>query len=85
MQSLRTWDWAVRLTTVGADAHKRFAWLMRCLCLDTPRSPPTPVEVAVTTGYARQHPLLGYKRLAYALMAENQAFSLALAYPLGQV
>lgn len=36
--------------------------------------PPTPVEVAVTTSYAGQHPLLGYKRLAYALMAENQAF-----------
>ncbi len=26
--------------------------------------PPTPEEVAVTTGDARQHPLLGYKRLA---------------------
>ncbi len=36
--------------------------------------PPTPGEIAVTAGYARQHPLLGYKRLAYALMAENQAF-----------
>ncbi len=36
--------------------------------------PPTPEEVAVTMGYARQHPLLGYKRLAYALMADNQAF-----------
>lgn len=36
--------------------------------------PPTPDETHVTTRYARQHPLLGYKRLAYALMAENQAF-----------
>lgn len=36
--------------------------------------PPIPEEIAVTTGYARQHPLLGYKRLAYALIAENQAF-----------
>lgn len=36
--------------------------------------PPTPIEIVVTASYARQHPLLGYKRLAYALMAENQAF-----------
>lgn len=36
--------------------------------------PPTPVEVTLTARYARQHPLLGYKRLAYALMAEKQAF-----------
>jgi putative transposase len=36
--------------------------------------PPTPDEVAVTARYAGAHPLLGYKRLAYALMAENQAF-----------
>ncbi len=36
--------------------------------------PPTPSEVSTIASYARQHPLLGYKRLAYALMAENQAF-----------
>ncbi|MCL4486853.1 MAG: integrase core domain-containing protein [Chloroflexi bacterium] len=36
--------------------------------------PAIPSEVSTTASYARQHPLLGYKRLAYALMAENQAF-----------
>jgi putative transposase len=36
--------------------------------------PPTPIEISETTGFARRHPLLGYKRLAYALMAENKAF-----------
>ena len=36
--------------------------------------PPTPTEVARVLAFADRHPLLGYKRLAYALMAENQAF-----------
>ena len=36
--------------------------------------PPTPIEAATATRFARRHPLLGYKRLAYALMAENEAF-----------
>jgi transposase InsO family protein len=36
--------------------------------------PPTPQEVDIVTGYAHDHPLLGYKRLAYALMLENKAF-----------
>lgn len=35
---------------------------------------PTPEEVWSVTTYAQAHPLLGYKRLTYALMAENQAF-----------
>ncbi len=35
---------------------------------------PTPAEVGVVLDFAYHHPLLGYKRLAYALMAENQAF-----------
>jgi putative transposase len=39
-----------------------------------PAVPPTPAEVAAVTGYAHAHPLLGYKRLAYALMLENKAF-----------
>ncbi len=37
-------------------------------------TPPTPEEVGVVRAYARAHSLLGYKRLAYALMAENKAF-----------
>jgi transposase InsO family protein len=36
--------------------------------------PPTPEEVHVVTTYAQAHPLLGYKRLTFALMAENKAF-----------
>jgi putative transposase len=36
--------------------------------------PPTPEEVQVVTTYAQGHPLLGYKRLTFALMAENKAF-----------
>jgi len=36
--------------------------------------PPTPAEVGIVRDYAYRHPLLGYKRLSYALMAENKAF-----------
>lgn len=36
--------------------------------------PPTPAEVEIVLDYAHRHPLLGYKRLAYALMAEQCAF-----------
>ena len=36
--------------------------------------PPTPAEVGIVLDYAYRHPLLGYKRLTYALMAENKAF-----------
>lgn len=36
--------------------------------------PPTPAEVRAVRSYAHVHRLLGYKRLAYALMAENRAF-----------
>jgi len=36
--------------------------------------PPTPTEVGGVLDFAYRHPLLGYKRLAYALMAENKAF-----------
>lgn len=35
--------------------------------------PPTPAEVGIVTGYAHNRPLLGFKRLAHALMLENQA------------
>ncbi len=75
------------LTDLGLGSATYYRWSRRAQedrladAVRVPRRtavPPTPVEVAVTTDYARQHPLLGYKRLAYALMAENQAFSLAL-------
>lgn len=36
--------------------------------------PPTPQEVECIVQGAQRHLLLGYKRLAYALMAENKAF-----------
>ena len=36
--------------------------------------PPTPAETGIVLDFAYHHPLLGYKRLAYALMAENKAF-----------
>jgi len=35
---------------------------------------PTPGEVGVVCHYAREHPLLGYKRLAWAMVDENVAF-----------
>jgi transposase InsO family protein len=35
--------------------------------------PPTPTEVETVCAFAREHPLLGYKRLTYALIAENKA------------
>lgn len=36
--------------------------------------PPTPDEVACVRAHAEQHGGMGYKRLAYSLMLENQAF-----------
>jgi len=36
--------------------------------------PPTPQEVAAALAGAYDHPLLGYKRLAYVLIAENRVF-----------
>jgi transposase InsO family protein len=36
--------------------------------------PPTPQEIECVVHGAQRHLLLGYKRLAYALMAENKAF-----------
>ena len=43
----------------------------------TPRRtalPPTPTEVAAVCAYAEQQPLLGYKRLAWALVDEEVAY-----------
>ncbi len=39
-----------------------------------PALPPTPQEADAVVDFARGNPLLGYKRLAYALMLENKAF-----------
>lgn len=39
-----------------------------------PALPPTPQEADAVVDFARSNPLLGYKRLAYALMLENKAF-----------
>lgn len=36
--------------------------------------PPTPEEIGIVLDYAHEYPLLGYKRLAYALMAEKCVF-----------
>jgi hypothetical protein len=36
--------------------------------------PPTPLEVACVRAFAKEHFGLGYKRLCYSLMLENQAF-----------
>lgn len=38
------------------------------------RLPPTPDEVARVVEYAQVHPLLGYKRLTWAMVDENVAF-----------
>lgn len=71
------------LSDLGLPRASYFRWLERAATGDladrvvVPRRvavPPTPAEVAAVTGYAHDHPLLGYKRLAYALMLENQAF-----------
>jgi hypothetical protein len=40
--------------------------------------PPTPAEVQGVHAFADTHFGLGYKRMAYSLMLEKQAFSLAL-------
>ncbi len=71
------------LTDIGLPAATYYHWEERAalgqlsdqVCLP-PRLaiPPTPDEVRIVVAYARAHALLGYKRLAYALMAENQAF-----------
>lgn len=38
------------------------------------RLPPTPEEIARVVQYAEVHPLLGYKRLTWAMVDENTAF-----------
>lgn len=71
------------LADLGVPSATYYRWCERALqgqladrlCVPQHSAlPPTPYEVTSVLNYARAHPLLGYKRLAYALMAENQAF-----------
>jgi len=71
------------LGDLGLPAATYFRWVERAATGDladrvvVPHRlpvPPMPTEVEAVTGYAHDHPLLGYKRLAYALMLENKAF-----------
>jgi putative transposase len=39
-----------------------------------PAAPPTPEEVRAVTQFARQHPFLGYKRLAWRIVDQGVAF-----------
>ena len=71
------------LADLGLPRATYFRWLDRAgagqltdrvVVPRRPAVPPTRAEVEVVTSYAHDHPLLGYKRLAYALMLENKAF-----------
>ena len=71
------------LTDVGLPKATYYRWCERATGGDltdgvvVPQRqavPPMPVEVGRVLDYAYRHRLLGYKRLAYALMAENKAF-----------
>jgi hypothetical protein len=71
------------LTDLGLPKATYYRWLERAAAgrladrVVVPQRqavPPTPAEVGVVLDYAYRHPVLGYKRLAYALMAENKAF-----------
>jgi len=71
------------LGDLGLPVATYYRWCERAAqerladCVIVPRRqavPPTPAEMGIVLDYARHHPLLGYKRLAYALMAEKQAF-----------
>ena len=71
------------LADLGLPAATYFRWVKRAaagqlpdrvVVSRRPAVPPTPQEVGVVEDFAHAHPLLGYKRLAYALMLENKAF-----------
>jgi transposase InsO family protein len=71
------------LADLGLPAATYFRWCERAAAGQLtdrvvvprrPALPPTPQEVDLVVDYAHDHPLLGYKRLAYALMLENKAF-----------
>lgn len=71
------------LRALGLPHATYYRWQARAAagCLEDdpvlPQRPaiaPTPAEVQTVCTFARAHPELGYKRMSYALMAENQAF-----------
>jgi transposase InsO family protein len=71
------------LSDLGLPLATYFRWVGRAAAGELtdrvvvphrPAIPPTPQEVDIILDYAHDHPLLGYKRLAYALMLENKAF-----------
>ncbi len=74
---------AAILADLGLPGATYFRWVERAAASQladqvvAPRhSPvlPTPQEVEAVVDFAHGYPLLGYKRLAYALMLENRAF-----------
>src|SRR5712691_11996355 len=74
---------AALLADLGLPRATYYRWSGRELTDDladrivTPQReaiPPTPAEVATVRDFAVHQPLLGYKRLTYALMAEHKAF-----------
>lgn len=74
---------AAILSDLGLPRTTYYRWKGRQLTDDladhvvTPKReaiPPTPAEAATVREFAVHQPLLGYKRLTYALMAENKAF-----------
>ncbi len=71
------------LADLGLPSATYFRWVDRAAAgqladrVVVPRRsavPPTPQEVEIVVDFAHAYPLLGYKRLAYALMLEKKAF-----------
>ena len=71
------------LADLGLPRGTFYAWQQRAargqladrvVVPEAPRVPPTPDEVVRVVHYAEAHPLLGYKRLTWALVDENEAF-----------
>ncbi|MCC6192136.1 MAG: transposase family protein [Anaerolineales bacterium] len=73
------------LADLGLPRTTYFRWVARAdagqladqvVVPQRPAIPPTPQEADAVVDFARANPLLGYKRLAYALMLEKKAFVL---------
>lgn len=71
------------LTDLGLSPSTFYDWQQRAargelanqvVVPSAPRLPATPTEVGQVVRYAEAHPLLGYKRLTWALVDENVAF-----------
>lgn len=76
-------DLATILADLGLSRATYYRWTERALSDDlsdhivTPQReaiPPTPAEAEAVRDFALHQPLLGYKRLTYALMLEKQTF-----------